>query len=476
MAGITIEEVAAEAGGRLDGALGVGTPAIDLTHDSRSVEPGWGFACVRGAEHDAHRFASAAVAAGAGWLLVDHPVEDAVPQIVVPDVRAALAPVAAAVHGHPSRHLSVVGVTGTAGKTTVTHAIADVLEGCGHRCSVLGTLDGARTTPEATDLQRWLAGRLAGGDDHVAIEVSSHALDLGRVDAVSFAAGVFTNLGPEHLDFHGTMDAYYEAKARLFDGRSRVAVVNIDDEWGRRLAAAVAPGPVVHTYGEHDVTAVELTSLGSSFAWRGHRTTSRLVGRFNLVNLAAAATVVAALGADEAEVAASIAAVRPVRGRMESVPVPGADIAVIVDYSHKPDALRAALTGVRELTEGRLWVVFGAGGDRDTAKRPLMGAVAVDLADRVVVTSDNPRSEDPRAIIDDILAGVGSGADRVEVEPDRSRAIALAVDGAAAGDVVVVAGKGHEVTQTIGSQVLDFDDREVARHHLGIRVQGGTAA
>jgi UDP-N-acetylmuramoyl-L-alanyl-D-glutamate--2,6-diaminopimelate ligase len=467
---VTVDSLAASLGGTVLGSTpGDAAPLVDLTHDSRDVGAGFLFACLPGEHFDGHDFARAAAEAGAIALMVERPVDVGVPQIVVGDVRSCLAAAAAEVHGHPSRRLATIGVTGTAGKTTVTHALADILTAAGRPCAVLGTLSGARTTPEAPDLQRWLAGRLAAGDRCAAIEVSSHALELGRADSIDFAAGVFTNLSPEHLDFHGTMDHYFAAKARLFDGRSKVAVINRDDEYGRILIdriEAVADAPL-ETYGRADLTSVRLTSAGSAFDWRGHTVHSALVGGFNLLNLNAAGTTAVALGVDEVAVAEAMAAVAPVRGRMEPVPVRGADITVVVDYGHKPDALKVALEAAADFTDGRLWVVFGAGGDRDTAKRPMMGAAADEVADVAVVTSDNPRSEDPRQIIDAIVEAM----DTPVIEPDRSAAIAHAIDSADPGDVVVVAGKGHETTQTTGSDIVPFDDVEVSRRHLEERVR-----
>ena len=464
---VTIDELSQAVAGRVYGQTGAGGAVVDLTHDSRRVAQGWAFACVRGGHHDGHDYARSAIEAGASCLLVDHRLAYDIAQVVVDDVRACLGPAAAHVHGHPSRAIATVGVTGTAGKTSVTHAVSDIMSSAGRPCAVLGTLEGARTTPEAPDLQRWLASRVAAGDQCAAIEVSSHALELGRADAVDFRVGVFTNLGPEHLDFHRTMDAYYSAKARLFDGRSRVAVVNRDDVYGRRLVGSVAPGTEVVTYGIDDVDDVVLTAAGSRFSWRGHDIRTGLVGAFNLVNLAGAATTALVLGIDEAGVAAAIPDVRAVRGRMDPVLVNGSDITVVVDYSHKPDALRAALDSARDFTQGRLWVVFGAGGDRDRAKRPLMGRAAQDVADWAVVTSDNPRGEDPDAIIAEIIPSMVEPI----IEPDRNAAIALAILAAESGDVVVVAGKGHETTQIVGSTVVPFDDVAVARGHLEQRVR-----
>lgn len=478
MAAMTAKSLAAAIDGQLVGGgegSGGDPPVEDLTHDSRQVLRNWAFACVRGAEHDGHDHAAEAVEGGASCLVVDRTlpgdIENARPVIRVADVRSCLGRAAAAVHGEPSTHLSTIGVTGTAGKTTVTHAVADVLSALGQPCSVLGTLDGARTTPEAPDLQRWLAQRRRAGDAHVAIEVSSHALTLGRVDGTRFSVGVFTNLGAEHLDFHGTMEEYFSAKARLFDGRSAVGVVNRDDPWAVRVAEQ-DNGDRCSTFGWSDIDVISVDAGGTSFRWHGHHVNTGLIGRFNVLNLAAAGTVALELGHSAPDIARAMASIRAVRGRMEPVLVPGSDVAVLVDYGHKPDALHAALTAVRELTNGQVWVVFGAGGDRDRAKRPLMGAAAAKMADQVVVTSDNPRSEDPGQIIEEILGGVVSEArSRVTVEVDRRAAIALAVARAEPGDVVMVAGKGHEVTQVIGDRVLEFDDVETARGALENRIR-----
>ena len=481
---MTVTTLAAAIGGDLV----VGTdpaasdrPVIDLTHDSRRVAAGWAFACVRGSQRDGHDHAGEALASGASCLLVDREIgagaDPAGVVIRVPDVRSSLGSASAVVHGNPSASLSTIGVTGTAGKTTVTHAIADVLSALGEPSSVLGTLDGARTTPEAPDLQRWLAQRLRAGDRHAAIEVSSHALTLGRVEATQFAVAVFTNLGAEHLDFHETMEEYFRAKARLFDGRAEVGVVNRDDPWGMRLVERTG-GVRCVTYGWSDMQDAAVAADGSTFRWQGHVARTRLVGRFNLLNLAAAGRVASELGHRSPDIAEAMAQVRPVRGRMERVAVSGSDLHVLVDYSHKPDALLAALTAARELTEGHLWVVFGAGGDRDRAKRPLMGLAAAEAADSVVVTSDNPRSEEPMAIIDEVVGGIVDphARSRVIVEGDRATAIGLAVSGAAPGDVVVVAGKGHEATQVIGDRVVDFDDAAIARRALEQRVRERGAA
>jgi len=452
-----------------------------VVHDTRAVAPGALFCCVRGSRADGHDLAPAAVAAGAAALVVDHEVAVDAPQLVVEDVRAALGPVSAAFWDHPSRHLAVVGVTGTAGKTTLTHLLAAVLGAAGRPCGVIGTLSGARTTPEAPELQALLAGHRRRGDAAVAMEVSSHALDQGRVDATRFAAAVFTNLSPEHLDYHGTMDAYFAAKARLFTpGFTGTAIVCRDDAWGRRLAGSVLEAGRLDlvTYGLDDAADVRLTPQGASFTWRGRAVALALAGRFNVGNALGAAAAASVLGVDDDAIARGLGTAPPVAGRFEPVEL-GQPFTVVVDYSHKPDALEQALAAARELVApgARLAVVFGAGGDRDAAKRPLMGEVAARLADRVVITSDNPRSEDPAAIIAAIEAGVPAGASaEVEVDADRRRAITGVVRAAGPGDVVVIAGKGHETTQVIGDRALPFDDREVAREALraAVATKGST--
>jgi UDP-N-acetylmuramoyl-L-alanyl-D-glutamate--2,6-diaminopimelate ligase len=358
-----------------------------------------------------------------------------------------------------------VGVTGTAGKTSVTHLVRSVLAAGGLPCGVIGTLSGARTTPEAPELQALLARARAEGDRAMAIEVSSHALAQGRVAATRFAVAVFTNLSQDHLDYHATMEEYFAAKASLFTPElSERAVVCVDDEWGRRLAGQVerAGRIPLETYGLADADDLRVTPSGTTFTWRGEPIELRLAGRFNVANALAAATAAAALGVPTEAVAKGLAAVPPVRGRFEPVDA-GQPFSVLVDYAHKPGALEQVLVTARELTGsgGRVIVVFGCGGDRDRAKRPVMGEIAARLADRVVLTSDNPRSEEPRAIIAAVQDGIPAGAP-VVTEPDRRRAIELALDDARAGDVVVIAGKGHETSQVIGERVLPFDDRAVA--------------
>jgi UDP-N-acetylmuramoyl-L-alanyl-D-glutamate--2,6-diaminopimelate ligase len=451
-----------------------------IVRDTRDVGPGSLFCCVRGARVDGHDLAADAVAAGAVALVVDHALSPAVPQVVVPDVRRAMGPLAATFWGHPSRDLVVVGVTGTSGKTTVTHLLRPVLEAAGLPCAVIGTLSGARTTPEATELQAMLAAeRDRGLPRALAMEVSSHGLALHRVDGIRFAVAVFTNLSQDHLDFHHTMDAYFEAKAALFTPElTDRAVICVDDARGRELLDRLGrpgSGVAATAYSLADADDLALSAAGASFRWRGQPIELGLAGRFNVTNALAAAAAAEALGIEPAVVARGLSGstVR-VPGRFESVDA-GQPFTVLVDYAHKPDALDQVLRAARELVPagGRLLVVFGCGGDRDPAKRPLMGEVAARLADGVYLTSDNPRSEEPLAIIDQVRPGIPDGAvGRVVVDPDRRRAIERAVAGAGPDDVVVIAGKGHETTQTIGDEVVPFDDRKVARAALAALAPG----
>ena len=432
-------------------------------YDSRQVGPGSLFCAIKGEQADGHQHAAAAVSAGAVALLVEHPLDADVPQVVVPDSRTAMGVLSDAFFDHPSRRIAVVGVTGTNGKTTVTHVLAAVLQHLGRPTTVVGTLSGARTTPEAPDLQAVLAEAAGDEDAVVAMEVSSHAIELRRITGTWFTAAVFTNLSQDHLDFHGTMDRYFAAKARLFEpDRSAIGLVNRDDPWGRRLLETMAIPSVA--WSADDAIDVDLRPDGTTFTWRGQRVELALAGRFNLANAIAAAEAALALGADPAEIAAGLGTARPVNGRFE--PVGEGPVSVLVDYAHTPDALDQALRSARELTDGRLIVVFGCGGDRDRAKRPLMGGAADKVADVVVVTSDNPRSEDADAIIGEVLAGIDRTDDLV-VEPDRRQAVETAVAMASPGDLVLVAGKGHETTQDLGDgNVVPFDDREVAAEAL----------
>ncbi|MDP8937577.1 MAG: UDP-N-acetylmuramoyl-L-alanyl-D-glutamate--2,6-diaminopimelate ligase [Actinomycetota bacterium] len=435
-----------------------------VTSSSTAVVPGALFCCLSGATADGHDFAGAAVVSGATALLCERPMPEPVPQVVVADSRRATALVAAAFHGHPSRRLAVVGVTGTNGKTTTTHLLRSVLAADGRRADVIGTLSGARTTPEATELQARLAALAAGGTEAVAMEVSSHALAQSRVDGVWFTVAVFTNLSQDHLDYHGTMEEYFRAKASLFaPERAAVAVVNADDEWGRRLlgAARVPTRP----FSLADAADLTLGPDGATFRWDGAPVRLPLAGRFQVVNALAAATAARELGVPAARVADGLSTAGPVRGRFEPLDA-GQPFRVVVDYAHTPAAMEEVLTAARQAAaNGRVLLVFGCGGERDRAKRPVMGEVASRLADVAVVTSDNPRSEDPSAIIDEVRAGVGR-VKALWVEPDRRAAIALVVADAEPGDVVVIAGKGHETTQALSTGPVPFDDRVVVQEEL----------
>jgi UDP-N-acetylmuramoyl-L-alanyl-D-glutamate--2,6-diaminopimelate ligase len=469
-----VHELAAvlEVAGESCRILGDGSVEVrDACHDDRDVRADSLFCCVRGERVDGHDLAASAVARGAVALLVDHPIEGIdVPQLVCDDVRRAMGPVAAAVHGDPSRALTVVGITGTNGKTTTAHLVAAILEAAGRRCEVLGTLSGARTTPEATDLQRNLAGWRDGGRDAVAMEVSSHALAQHRVDGTRFTVAAFTNLGRDHLDYHNDMESYFLAKARLFTaGLADGAVVCIDDPAGRRLAGE-AEVPVT-TCSVNDVGDLDLGATGSTFTWRGHEVRLQLPGRFNVANAVVAATVTSLLGVPDDVVAEGLGTLGAVPGRFERIDH-GQPFGVLVDFAHTPDALEHLLGAVRDLTAGRSIVVFGCGGDRDTSKRPAMGAVAAAGADAVVVTADNSRTEDTGAIVESILEGVRTvpgGRDRCTVELDRRAAIDLALGLAGDGDIVVIAGRGHERELTIGPVTVPFDDRVVAADLLAAR-------
>ncbi|HUE25629.1 MAG TPA: UDP-N-acetylmuramoyl-L-alanyl-D-glutamate--2,6-diaminopimelate ligase [Solirubrobacteraceae bacterium] len=470
---------------RLDDVL-AGGPAdargleiSELAYDNRAVAPGTLFFCVPGFTRDGHDFAADAIRRGAVALVVQRPLHLGVPEIVVPDVRAAMAPAAARFFGDPTAELAVAGVTGTNGKTTTAYLVRALLEADRRPTGLLGTVTSViggveypveRTTPEAIDLQRTFREMLEAGDRACSMEVSSHALELHRADAIHFAVAVFTNISRDHLDFHPTMEDYFRAKRRLFtEARPRQAVINVDDAYGARLAAEL---PDARTFAlDRDATyrAVDVhTGLdGSRFTVRGPdgivELRSPLRGRFNVYNVLGAYAAVLALGLERDLAAEAIAGAGLVPGRFQPVDE-GQDFAVLVDYAHTPDSLENVLRAARELTARRLHVVFGAGGDRDRGKRPLMGEIATRLADRVIVTSDNPRSEDPVAIIDEILAGAGPGA---EHNVDRREAIEQAIADAGHGDVVVIAGKGHEQGQEFaGGHKLPFDDASVAREVL----------
>src|SRR5947208_2779732 len=432
----------------------------DLAYDARAAEPGSLFFCVPGSRADGHEFAADAVGNGAVALVVERPLDLDVPQLLVPSARAAMPVAADEFFGRPTEELRVGGVTGTNGKTTTAFLLYAILAAAGRRPGLLGTIESrvggerrpaSRTTPEAIDVQRALREMLDAGDRSCAMEATSHGSELGRLDRVRFAALVFTNLSQDHLDFHGTMERYFEAKRRLFTETEPPAAINVGDDWGRKLAA---DRPDALTFG-----FVPDAQIGPD-ALEGIEL--RLRGRFNAENALGALAASRLLGIDDEAIKRGLEAVRGVPGRFEPV-AEGQPFEVIVDYSHKPDALESVLRTARELTGGRVICVFGCGGDRDRGKRPLMGRIASELADVAIVTSDNPRSEDPQAIIDEILAGVTTD---VEVEPDRAAAIERAISVADDGDVVLIAGKGHEQGQEFADRTISFDDREVARDVL----------
>lgn len=465
-----------------------GDPGVDVTsveHDSRRVVAGALFACIPGAHTDGHDHAEEAVAAGAVALLVERPVGAGATEVRVAQVRPAIGPIAARFFGRPSLALRCLGVTGTNGKTTVCHLLEGVAIAAGHRAGVIGTV-GARiagaevvmehTTPEATELQALLARMRDAGVATVAMEVSSHALAQHRVDGTRFAAACFTNLSHDHLDFHGDVDSYLDAKARLFTSElSDIAAVNADDEAAREIArrAADAGLEVIAfsaTRDDADLYArdIEVLDDGVRFTLVDRRADAEahvacgLVGRYNVDNALAAAATARAVQIPFDAVVAGLEAVQRVPGRLERVDA-GQDFSVFVDYAHTPSALERALDAARTLAgEHRVIVVIGCGGDRDHAKRPLMGAAATRGADVAIITSDNPRSERAADIADAMVAGAVPGSNPI-VELDRRAAIRQAIEAARPGDVVLIAGKGHETGQTIGHRTVPFDDREVAR-------------
>ena len=474
-----------------------------ITHDSAAVRPGDLYAALPGSRHHGADFCGQATAAGAVAVLTDpagrdRAIRSGLPVFVVADPRARLGEVASWVYGDPSSRLLLVGVTGTSGKTSTTYLIESGLRMSGHLAGLVGGVEtrvGALvepsrlTTPEATDLQAFFAVMAEQKVSAAVMEVSSHALALGRVAGTSFEVAVFTNLSQDHLDFHQDMDSYFAAKAELFTPRyARSGVVNIDDPRGRQLAAQ-APIPVT-TFSaagrsDADWRAVDVRcgADGSSFQVVGPGgveadASITLPGPFNVANALAAIVALVEIGVGLAAAVAGVAACPGVPGRLERVES-DQDLTVLVDYSHKPGAVEAVLTALRPLTQGSLRIVLGCGGDRDTAKRPLMGAAAAELADVAIFTSDNPRSEDPLAILGEMLAGTLAVPPRdrahVIVEPDRAAAIGMAIGGAAKGDVVLIAGKGHERGQYVADQVIPFDDREVAAGALADRARADRA-
>jgi UDP-N-acetylmuramoyl-L-alanyl-D-glutamate--2,6-diaminopimelate ligase len=493
------------------GARDAGGPVeiTGLAYDSRSVRPGDLFFCVGGFRTDGHDFAPAAVRSGAAALVLERPLGLGVPEVLVESARAAMAPLAACFHGYPARELRVVGVTGTNGKTTTAYLLRSLLEASGEQCGLLGTVKSViggrerpvqRTTPEAIDLQADLRAMLDGGDRACAMEVSSHALELRRTDAIPFAAAVFTNISRDHLDFHPTMEDYFLAKRRLFlpPGDAEppgVSVVNVGDPHGRRLAAEIGG---LLTYGVEepaDYSATELTCEFDGCRFTLHTPEGErevvlpMPGRFNVANALAALATAHALGAPLGVLLDALERGVRVPGRFEPVDE-GQDFAVLVDYAHTPDSLENVLLAARELAgtgqaAGRVMCVFGAGGDRDRGKRPLMGEIAARLADVLLVTSDNPRSEDPESIIAEIMEGANAAAGRpseqtashVRSLADRGAAIAEAIAAGRRGDVLVIAGKGHEQGQELADgRKVPFDDVAVARQALGARLTGVAGA
>jgi UDP-N-acetylmuramoyl-L-alanyl-D-glutamate--2,6-diaminopimelate ligase len=505
---------------RLDRLIGAelagdaaGVEVSGLSYDSRAVARGDLFFCVSGFRSDGHEFARQALAAGAVALVVERPLGLGVPEVLVASARAAMAPVAARFYGEPSRELQVVGVTGTNGKTTTAYMVRALLEAVGVQCGLLGTVKSVigarerevkRTTPEAIELQRDLRAMLDGGDRACAIEVSSHALALGRAQETRFAAAIFTNLTQDHLDFHPSMEDYFQAKRLLFTGVERPAasIVNVGDPYGRRLADELAGARTFAVDAPADYSARQLRCGLDGCAFmlgtpQGAREVSLpMPGRFNVANALGALAAAHALGHDlDALVAALERGVR-VPGRFEPVQE-GQEFAVLVDYAHTPDSLENVLQAARELLaageceDGRVLCVFGAGGDRDRGKRPLMGEIAARLADLVFVTSDNPRSEDPERIIEEIMDGVPragarvrglmaqgapgrADAEQVRAIVDRREAIEQAIAAAAPGDVLVIAGKGHEQGQELAQgRKVPFDDVAVARAALAAGAPAG---
>ncbi|HEX8050073.1 MAG TPA: UDP-N-acetylmuramoyl-L-alanyl-D-glutamate--2,6-diaminopimelate ligase [Solirubrobacterales bacterium] len=473
---VRLDELVAE----LPGARVVGDGAVEiseLAYDSRKAGPGTLFFCVRGKKVDGHEFARRAVEEGAAALVVERePAELAVPQVVVEDSRAAMAPLAARFWGDPTGRLRVVGVTGTNGKTTTAFLIREILQAADFRCGLLGTVkqvvggverEVVRTTPEAIELQATFRQMLDGGDEVCAMEVSSHALTLHRADAIHFEVALFTNLTQDHLDFHADMEDYFLAKRKLFETGPKTRVVNVDDPYGRRLAEEFECVTFSAEGSEADYSAreVEFDAAGATFGVGEMRLRTALPGHFNVANALGAFAAAEAMGVGGEIAAAGLARAARVPGRFEPIDE-GQGFAVLVDYAHTPDSLENVLRAARLLTEGKLIAVFGAGGDRDRDKRPKMGRAGAELSDLAVITSDNPRSEDPTQIVAEVASGA-AGAAEPEIVVDRREAIALALGRARPGDTVVIAGKGHEQGQEFEEgRKIPFDDREVAREEL----------
>ncbi|MEG1720213.1 MAG: UDP-N-acetylmuramoyl-L-alanyl-D-glutamate--2,6-diaminopimelate ligase, partial [Pseudoflavonifractor sp.] len=453
-----------------------------ISYDTRSLTPGSLFVALSGYRTDGHRFMEEALQKGAAAVLCLRKPKAAGPYLTVADTRAALARVSANWFGHPADGMTLLGVTGTNGKTTSTYLIKAVLEETlGAKVGLMGTnqnmigseaLPAKRTTPESYEVQRLLRDMADAGCSHVVMEVSSHALVLGRVNELNFAAGVFTNLTQDHLDFHGSMEEYRRAKGLLF-ARSRVAVLNLDDEAGRYYAETVPCK--TFTYSENkdaaDLTAKNLRLFPNQVAFEAvtmdgiARVMLPIPGGFSVYNALGAIAACLTLGIGLQAIANALAGAKGVKGRLEVLPVP-AEFTVMVDYAHTPDALENILTTLRDFTPGRVLCLFGCGGDRDRSKRALMGGIALDLSDFVVITSDNPRTEPPEDIIADILTGLGESETPYRVIPDRRAAIRFALTQAKPGDTLLLAGKGHETYQEIAGLQQPFDEREEVRAYF----------
>ena len=467
-----------------------------VTTDSRKVTPGGMFICLRGVHTDGHEFANQAVEAGAAAVVTERKLTlpETVTQFIVDDSRTAMQKIIPFFYDYPADSMRIIGVTGTNGKTTVTHMIAHLLRHQGAKIGLLGTVHvligdkeypTANTTPDVDVMQYWLAKMKAEGVTHVIMEVSSHALVLGRVAGISFDVAVFTNLTQDHLDFHKTMAAYAKAKQKLFtalcasDNESNTAaVINIDDPYGQMMALAVnGTACDVVMYGMNESASVRakdiiVTAAGSDFVLVAdgveYPCQTAIMGMFNIYNMLAAIAVAHHEGMKMADILVALRQFRAVAGRFERIDE-GKDFAVIVDYAHTPDGLEKILRTAREMTAGRVLITFGCGGDRDSSKRPIMGKIAAQYANVVWVTSDNPRTEDPERIIDDVYEGCVQGKSaytEIHRETDRHRAIARVIEMAQTGDVVLIAGKGHEDYQIIGEEKIHFDDREEARKVL----------
>lgn len=442
---------------------------VDVSHDSRQVIAGAMFCCVGGTREDGHDFAQMAVDAGASALLVERLLDVDVPQVVVHDVRTSMGLLAAALREFPSTRMRIVGVTGTNGKTTTAHLLAEILRTHGWKTEVIGTLTGSRTTPESTDLQRMLSDFERDGVEAVVMEVTSHAMELQRVIGTTFTAAVFTNLSQDHLDFHLTMERYFAAKARLFTKEfSACGIVNRDDVYGQLLLDTMTID--AKSFGMSDIANVQMDARHITYEIEGVHMHAHLGGQFNVMNSLAAVAAAQTLGVSLPKIAEGLRRATAVPGRFESIDV-GQNFDVIVDYAHTPDALERVLDTVRSLMSesGKLVLVFGCGGDRDADKRGPMGEIAGAKSDVLIITSDNPRSESGAVIAAQIKAGVASSDSHKVLctELDRRAAIGRAFSIAQRGDVVVIAGKGHENTQTIGTEIFPFNDAQVARELLG---------